>query len=930
MTVTPVKAWADDASGVIVYYIDGKPIMTAAGLVPLAILGDYARGSIIVGGAAEWEDLTIGAVSTHLESDGTDIAWQQNITMADDAWIGIASNDLRIEFDPTDGDVMVGLGDNAGSDEFQILDSGNAVVAYIDSDGNTAIEGDFSLASGLGIIHADGVTAGFVLRADGMRYVPANPALTSPIAPVAQGDLIIADGTPAWSVLTLGAAAGYALVTTATTAVWDQTPTWTGDHSWISSTSTKPELELQNTNADAAASRLDFYKNSTSPADDDNLGAILFFGETSTGAKERYAIIVSQSLDVTNGDTGGGIRFEVVMDATERNLLEITGYNGVVNQGEFIINQDGQDVDFRVEALGVADALQVQGDDGEITLGALGAGFVQSTAGGVLSSAAILVGDLPAHAAEHEIGGGDLVDHDNLTNFVANEHIDHTGVTITAGAGLTGGGDISANRTIDVGAGNGITVNANDVALTTPGTLTVATGNVAAGNHTHAITTSSSGTSAVILATDANGTLRVDRFGVGTAASAVDGTITLPDNGWVGFSGGGQIVFDNQATDEINFMNCFVGINDATPTRRLDVSGGGVNIVAAFRSSDPDARISLVDDTTTNDTQVGVGATGDDLNLYAGALVEVTIKDGGDVGISDPSPDARLDVSDSDAVTNAVVDVLILEKLTSGTAAADFGAGILYQLEDAGGTSRDAGRLAVLWQDAGATETAEFKLQLNRGGTLFDAGVIVCTDQITGVGDQRGVGAVDLQSWRDVADPTQVASGDHSFIAGGARNTASGDYSFAQGILVESTHYGEHSFGAGANGFRRNFLVFDTVTHNDATWRDLYLDGTADAITLPNDSAWSWSVRVVGVTSGLGVAVSFHIIGLAKNDGGTTTMPGPMTVGTSFVAEDGNLDAQVVIDDPTDTLIVQVMDSDGDGQVVRWYAIVDVTYVEYP
>jgi hypothetical protein len=38
---------------------------------------------------------------------------------------------------------------------------------------------------------------------------------------------------------------------------------------------------------------------------------------------------------------------------------------------------------------------------------------------------------------------------------------------ITAGAGLTGGGDLSADRTLDVGAGTGITVNANDVALDT-------------------------------------------------------------------------------------------------------------------------------------------------------------------------------------------------------------------------------------------------------------------------------------------------------------------------------------------------------------------------------------------------------------------------------------------------------------------------------
>jgi hypothetical protein len=36
---------------------------------------------------------------------------------------------------------------------------------------------------------------------------------------------------------------------------------------------------------------------------------------------------------------------------------------------------------------------------------------------------------------------------------------------VNAGAGLTGGGDLSADRTFDVGAGPGITVNANDVAI---------------------------------------------------------------------------------------------------------------------------------------------------------------------------------------------------------------------------------------------------------------------------------------------------------------------------------------------------------------------------------------------------------------------------------------------------------------------------------
>jgi hypothetical protein len=40
------------------------------------------------------------------------------------------------------------------------------------------------------------------------------------------------------------------------------------------------------------------------------------------------------------------------------------------------------------------------------------------------------------------------IDHNATTNYSANRHIDHTAVSITAGAGLTGGGDISSTRTL--------------------------------------------------------------------------------------------------------------------------------------------------------------------------------------------------------------------------------------------------------------------------------------------------------------------------------------------------------------------------------------------------------------------------------------------------------------------------------------------------
>jgi len=46
------------------------------------------------------------------------------------------------------------------------------------------------------------------------------------------------------------------------------------------------------------------------------------------------------------------------------------------------------------------------------------------------------------------------IDHDALLNFVANEHVDHSAVNITAGVGLSGGGNITASRTIDLNITN--------------------------------------------------------------------------------------------------------------------------------------------------------------------------------------------------------------------------------------------------------------------------------------------------------------------------------------------------------------------------------------------------------------------------------------------------------------------------------------------
>jgi hypothetical protein len=126
-----------------------------------------------------------------------------------------------------------------------------------------------------------------------------------------------------------------------------------------------------------------------------------------------------------------------------------------------------------------------------------------------------------------------------------------------AGAGLTHSAGVFA-----VGAGNGITVNADDVALTTPGTLTVSSTNSASGSHTHAVTSSSNpGAAASILASTAAGGLTLQSL-------AVRGSVDITDGGDLTVAGSG---------DYAGYSVLFV-----------DSSGGNVGIMGA-----PDPQFAL-------------------------------------------------------------------------------------------------------------------------------------------------------------------------------------------------------------------------------------------------------------------------------------------------------------------------------------------------
>jgi hypothetical protein len=127
--------------------------------------------------------------------------------------------------------------------------------------------------------------------------------------------------------------------------------------------------------------------------------------------------------------------------------------------------------------------INVASTTGDIELGTRTSGnYVATiTAGNGIVSSGATSGEGIAHTIS--VGGGVIsgssqVNHNTTTNYVANQHIDHTTVSITAGNGLTGGGTIAATRDLNVvGTANRISVSADavDIASTYVGQTSITT-----------------------------------------------------------------------------------------------------------------------------------------------------------------------------------------------------------------------------------------------------------------------------------------------------------------------------------------------------------------------------------------------------------------------------------------------------------------------
>tara|TARA_R100001440_G_scaffold20596_2_gene34271 strand:+ start:53 stop:1474 length:1422 start_codon:yes stop_codon:yes gene_type:complete len=122
------------------------------------------------------------------------------------------------------------------------------------------------------------------------------------------------------------------------------------------------QLTLKSTDADAnSGPLLDMKRDSSSPAADDFLGQVNFIAENNASEETTYAQITGRIEDVTDGAEDGRLTLKTMRAGSSRSAIDC-------RIDQITINDDGDDVDFRVESDGNANMLFVDGGNNQVLM----------------------------------------------------------------------------------------------------------------------------------------------------------------------------------------------------------------------------------------------------------------------------------------------------------------------------------------------------------------------------------------------------------------------------------------------------------------------------------------------------------------------------------------------------------------------------------
>ena len=130
--------------------------------------------------------------------------------------------------------------------------------------------------------------------------------------------------------------------------------------STINTTGNENNLSLVSTSANnGSGPNLRLYRNSSSPADNDVLGVLFYTGRNDNSQDVTYAETGAQAIDVSDGSENTNFFINTMTAGTNRNRIN-------VRPTEVVLNDEGVDVDFRVESDGNANMLFVDAGNNSV------------------------------------------------------------------------------------------------------------------------------------------------------------------------------------------------------------------------------------------------------------------------------------------------------------------------------------------------------------------------------------------------------------------------------------------------------------------------------------------------------------------------------------------------------------------------------------
>ncbi len=167
------------------------------------------------------------------------------------------------------------------------------------------------------------------------------------------------------TVLALGATDEIDLTATAidVNGTMDVSGALTGTSATFTTADNTTQLTLKSTDDDASIGPvLDLTRDSASPAVDDNLGILRFRGDDSGGNVTNYAFLNCFIENPTDGAEDGLLKIETRVNSSSKERITI-------NSTELVINEEGEDLDFRVESDGNANMLFVDAGNNRVLIG---------------------------------------------------------------------------------------------------------------------------------------------------------------------------------------------------------------------------------------------------------------------------------------------------------------------------------------------------------------------------------------------------------------------------------------------------------------------------------------------------------------------------------------------------------------------------------